>query len=199
MDLTTLARVKLAIEKSLTTDDSALSQLISEVSAAAEREMNRAAETKARTEFFDTLTNLVWVQSVPLLGYGDSACVITKVSYDVSWVWPTTSVVDATSYYLDLKTGLLYFRRGFSAGPRALKVEYTGGMEGTAADFVAAYPDIAQAVEQQVVHLWQTRGHLGLQSVNFEGGAISSGQESARWLDYPKRILKFYRRAGLCG
>ena len=69
---------------------------------------------------------------------------------------------------------------------------YTGGMAADTTAFVAAYPDIASAVDQQVAYFWHQRNTLGLSSVSGDAGNVSPGADSL--LPSVKRTLDIYRR-----
>lgn len=191
MDLTTVARVKLAFEKALTVNDTALAQLVTEVSASAERVMNRAAQTTARTVYHDSDGAPA---TLSLEGYGDPSSVVSSVSHDTDRAWGSGTAIDAGDYTFDPTTGLLYLDISKPAGRRTFKVVYSGGMAADTTAFIARYPEIAQAIEQQVVHLWQQRGHLGVQNVSFEGGSIGMAADGSRWLTYVLDVLKRHKR-----
>jgi hypothetical protein len=66
-------------------------------------------------------------------------------------------------------------------------------MADSVANFVGRFVAVAQAVEQQVVHFWQTRGHLGLQSVSFQGGSLNQSEAGSKWLPWVLDVLNRHK------
>jgi len=206
MDMTTAERVRVmmmagAVDAgtALHTDtSSALAQLIPEVSAAAETLMDRYADnTVSRTEYFDVEPGktLYRVKGFPV-------ATLTSVHYD-PWTQAfasTTALTSGTDFFsVTLNPhGFIRMMSPFaceSLMPSALKVVYTGGMAASAAAFITAYPDIAMAIEQQVIYQWKRRNDLGTISVSDAGGTVTT--ESMAWLPSVRAILEQHKR-GQC-
>lgn len=190
MDLTTAARVRDRLE--IVADDAKslaqLAPLISRVSAQAERFMNRSVQTTSRTVQYDVRAGQLefWLPAYPITS-------ITSIYSDSLRSFGSETLVASTDYYYDATNGLLSFEAMPSSGRGSLKITYTGGMAATAAAFVTAYPDIAEAVDQQVVFLWSRRRSVGLTSVSEANGSISV-VENAALLPEVKAILSSHRR-----
>lgn len=182
MDLTTLARVKalasaggVALGDEL---DGPITRLITQYSVAAAKVMNRHTESTARTEQFD-VSRAQRVFSLP--GYPGS---VTTVKHATDRDFTNVTAIDSDNYYFESATGLLHIDGWpLYPAPGALQVVYTGGMGASAAAFIVAYPDIAHAVEEQIVHFLQRKDSMGSTSVSFEGGSMSHAG-AVQWLPH---------------
>jgi len=118
---------------------------------------------------------------------------------DIEWVFDTDHLIEATSYRVNVDTGLLYFREGYEPdeGPQALKVVYTGGMAATTEKFMLAYPDIAQAIARQVAYLFNTRHTIGATSIDVGATTGASWQGDVEWLPGVKAVLDGHRRSAV--
>lgn len=197
MDLTTTARVAAIIAPGQTLSASttaALAQLITSVSAAAEVVMDRAAQSSARTEYFTVEPGQ---RRFSLRAWPVSA--VSSVNYDLDNAW-TGAALDADEFVSPVysPTGELVIRYALLArehevdAPSALRVIYTGGMAADAAAFIAAFPDVAEAVELQVAHLWHARNAPGMSSVSGDGGNVSPTADA--WVPRALEILRSRRR-----
>lgn len=200
MDLTTTTRVANLINAggaapaSFTTTAAIL---VSTVSAAVERYLDRGMQTAARTEYFDVTNDQ---RVFALKAYPVSS--VTGVWFDVEQTWDATTELSSAEYRSPVydPRGLLtlsipqkiYITPGVDVAYRAMKVSYTGGMAADTNAFIAAFPDIAGAVDHQVAYLWHRRNELGLASVSGDAGSVSPGAES--WLPWVKTVLDQYRR-----
>ena len=197
MDLTTTARVAAIIAPGQTLSaatTAALAQLITSVSAAAEVVMDRHAQSASRTEY---LTVEPGQRRFSLRAWPVSA--VSSVNYDLDNAWTGTAL--STDDYVSpvySPTGELVIRYALLArehevdAPSALRVIYTGGMAADATAFIAAFPDIAEAVNMQVAHLWHLRTAPGISSVSGDGGSIGDGSEA--WVPRALELLKSRRR-----
>ena len=192
LDMTTVARVKaliIGLSASDTTYDAELDRWIDQLSAAAEKHMNRVALAAAQTQFFDVRPSqaVFFMRATPVTAW-------TAVNNDDARTFGTSTVVDADNYATDDDVGKLEFDGVVLApGPKTLKVTYTGGMAADTTAFVAAFPDIAGAMDVQIAHLHQRRGQLGAQSVSADGASISV-DDPTKWLPVLKRALDAHRR-----
>jgi len=198
LPMTTVQLVKDLIE--IKTDDAehdtAIARLITYVSAQAQALLGRHVWIESRTE---QLAVKPRQRSFQLVGYGHEDSEVKSVKNSWRRAWSSVSDKDETGYFFDPATGLLRFDSYLEAGFGALLVEYSGGMADGTVSFVAAYPDISGAIAQQVGHLWQRRGELGIQDVSFQGGTVAAGEEAARWLKMPKATILRYRRGQFGG
>lgn len=197
MDLTTSARVKQWAAGAISGSglDDLIASLITDVSAQAEKHMGRVAEIPGtdRADYFD----VEWdgQRHFPLKAW--PATSITDVRYDPDADFGSETILPATAW-LDItgdseNDGLLSLRTRLRAADHSLKVNYKGGMAADTAAFVAAYPDVAGAVDAQVFFFLQRRDTLGIESVSGEGGSITNLSD-IRWLPHVRRILDYHRR-----
>lgn len=198
MDLTTTTRVEnliLATGTPPAWTTTAIGQLITEVSAAVERYLDRYAQSGvSRTEYLDVEAGqrLFRLRAYPVAS-------MTSVSFDPEQVFGSDTVIDSGDYFSPLynSSGVLRFPYDLNPPdtatlPDCLKVVYTGGMASSTANFITSYPDIAGAVDKQVAFLYQNRNNLGVSSVSGDAGSISIGAEA--WLPQVKVVLDQYRR-----
>lgn len=152
-----------------------LAQIIAGVSKSVEKELRRHAEAVERTVQIDVNRHS---RSISLKGYPITS--VSLVQNDSSRAFGSGTNVDSTLYYVDLLAGIISFDFELLWGPGAAKVTYTGGMAAGAdeetrrAAFIAAYPDLVMAIDQQIYYLWSRRDNPGVISKNpsdFGGGA----------------------------
>jgi hypothetical protein len=152
-----------------------LSQIITGVSKSVEKELRRHAEAVERTVQIDVNRHST---SISLKGYPITS--VSTIQNDPSRVYPVGTSVDPVLYYVDLEAGIISFDFELLWGPGAAKVTYTGGMAAGAdeatrrAAFIAAYPDLVMAIDQQIYYLWSRRDNPGVINKNpsdFGGGA----------------------------
>lgn len=173
VDLTTKARVQALLAsggQKTTPFDSWLPTLISDVSARFERYMGRGTKAEARTEDFDAAPD---VDRFFLEAYPVSA--VASVSYDPDRAFGAETVLDADSYALDARRGIVILDH-YALGrysPRAVRIVYTGGLGAAAANVVSSYPDLALAADLQIAHLLKQRNALGATAVSAGGGSTS--------------------------
>lgn len=191
MDLTTATRVKLrlAIDGDDTAYDTIIAQIITRVSAEVEVLMSRHVESTARTVQLDTFHIM---RHISLRGY--PVTTLTSVHNDVDRNFGSDTLIAAADYYTDTGAGLLWFDVTLSSARGGLQVIYTGGMATSAANFITAYPDIAEAVDQRVAQLWQRRNEVGLSSVGGGQGNISA--QTIDWIPDALAVVMSYRRLG---
>ena len=176
MNLTTLDRVRAILEmpEGITQHDEKLQQLIESVSASVEDHLGRLCEKKARTAILDTEESgtgrLIYLKAWPVAS-------IASVYLDYEGAFPTTSLLDTSSYRLlqNGELGLLMLLTSVECWPSCLKVIYTGGLASTPEDFGKDYPAIASAVDQQVVYEFKRSGEIGSDSVSGAGGSVTTG------------------------
>lgn len=193
MNLTTEARVKVHIEAggqglSASSTTGLLNALIASYSEDFEQYMGRVVLSGATTQQFDVDAG-DWVFSM-------AAWPVTTVSSvyndtDRSW---SSGEVDSDNYYMELSSGILSIDgQTLSSGPGVLRVQYTGGMAASTASFIAAYPDIAAACDQQVAYHYQRRQALGAQGLSV-GSANVSWVGALDLLPKVKKVLDRHRR-----
>lgn len=195
MDLTTTARVASRVKPGQTTlgtnDDLLVAQMITDVSGQVERYLDRYTLATSRTEYLDVAADqTAW----RLKAYPVTA--VSSIIYDADQAFDAADEMDADDYddpTLET-TGILTIPGG--AGPtarKALKVTYTGGMAASTAAFISAYPDIAMAVEMQVV--WHYLRRLGIGTAGRSGDKGSDTLVAGTpFIPEVKTTLDMYRR-----
>lgn len=192
MDLTTTTRVRTLLEgggiqqANLAT---LIAQAITDVSGYVERYLDRGAQVGARVEILDVQP---LAQAFRLYGYPVTS--FTDIRHDTGRGFAASTVVPSTAYVRDDTNGWVTFDRYFLAdGPGVLRIAYSGGMAADTASFVAAFPAIASAVDQQVAALIQRRHSLSGQNVS--AGNMSAGFVGAYdLLPSVTQVLNEYRR-----
>lgn len=198
MNLSTVDRVlALTSATGKATDETRaeVAAVLATVSGAVERYLDRLALRTARTEYHDVE---VGQRRFALRAY--PVTTLTSVAFDPEQAWTTT--ITATSDYLSPLydgAGVLVVRYDLAPcvpAPGSLKVVYTGGMATDTDSFVAAYPDLAGAVDVQTSHEWQRRNALGVSSVSYPDGTTAS-LSLERWVPSVKQVLDYYRRVSV--
>lgn len=191
MDLTTLARVKAWGGFTTTQHDALMSSLITAVSAEAEKFLNRHVEQLARTEQFDVKRG---IQHIFLPGFPVLAAPALQVRNNQSRDFTGAAIAVTNNYFLDLRRGIIKFDRyELVTGPGVVQVIYTGGMATSVAAFIAAYPNLANAVDMQISFMVRRRDSFGTVSFNAEGGSISL-EAPLEWINPARTALNDERR-----
>lgn len=186
IDLVTLARVKarLGVESSDTSNDAVLSQYITAVSRQVERYLDRHTEQAARTEVYELPPNrnVLLLRGVPV---DTDESFTLKFSTYRSFM-SSTSLASNDDYVIDASNGMvrLYINytgyrdrvTGSLIHPAHAQVAYTGGMAADTATFATDYPDIAQAVEDQVRYIWQRQDSQGGSRTLHESSSTYTGE-----------------------
>lgn len=194
MDLTTLDRVKLTADSdpTLTTEDALFSQLITSVSAGAERYMRREAQTASRNQLFTHVvgSKVLWLPAWPVT----SVAVVYYAGRPSDTTLPNY-MLSMDSYGFNPDTGILRFFRTMSLDPGYLRVTWTGGMAADTATFIVEFPDIAEVIDRQVVYEWQRRKSAGAAAVTTQTGSktFSAGAE-LNLLENTRMVLDAYSR-----
>ena len=191
LDLTTLARVKAMLDPSYTaTDlDALIGSLISAVSAAAEKEMDREALTNTYTEFFSPQP---FQRKFPLAAFPVVSIVSVKEDFDRGF-GSGIAALDDTDFTVDDYGILTVDNYLMSPGNRTMRVVYSGGMATTAGGFVTAFPDVAVAVDLQVAFLVRRKNQLGLTTQGMVGASFQVFGP-VEWLPQAREILANRRR-----
>lgn len=205
MDFTTLARVKARISESTTAQDALLQQMISAVSVEMERAMCRYAQATQRTEVvsFPSSSRLAVLRGFPVQttsADGRTSLPFTVKISDTPTFSSVTSAVQNTDYTLEPESGIVRILGGYtpvrSQGGRALaplyaQVTYTGGMAADTTAFILAYPDLAQACDDQVSYAHQRKNSMGGNSTVGDGGSAIF-TEGYTFLPSVRRAIALY-------
>lgn len=186
MLITTLANVKDLIGKTGTEDDTILNAIVLAVSARFENYCDRLIESKSRTEYFDIEEGqqLFKVKAFPV-----SALVCYN---DETWLFTTALDTDVFTFLGDWGE-LMFTDYVLIAGPKALKVVYTGGMAGTQAALQTAYPDFEMAARIQAAFMWERRKKIGVNAEAIQGTSVQISQK-LELISEVKETLDQYRR-----
>lgn len=181
MDFTTSTRVKEALVISGSGSDTFIAQAITAVSGDLERVMDRHAQQTARTETYAVkyTKNFLLLRGYPL---DTGAALTVKVSQTLDFT-DSDALTEDEDYTCDPVTGELRLleeyepRRnpysGMPIAPIQVQVTYTGGMATNTAGIISAFPELAQACDMQVVHLFKRRSMPGATSAQTGTSDIS--------------------------
>lgn len=192
LDMTSLTLVKQRLpEVSGTTQDTLLTALIQQTSAAAENVMSRRSLIAATTEDFDLRAGQ---RTVHLRAWPVNPAEDVIVKFDATYEFAAdTELEEGTDYYLDAIAGLLRLHSiPLLPSFGSLRVTTTGGMAADATAFAAAYPDIAGAVADQVAFAFRRRGLLGLASKGIGGSSVAIASQD--WLPSSYEIIRYHAR-----
>lgn len=169
MDLTTIERVRARGDfESIAASDAVLEEFIVAVSKSVEELMARHVLEAERTEVVrvDRFKRTITLPGRPIVSVAE-----LKVGTrpDLS----SASATDATAYDVLLEQGQIRLNWSPSYEPTYIEVTYTGGMALTTDAFVTAYPDIADAVDVEVIHRWNRRKTPGSESTTFGDGGVA--------------------------
>ena len=195
MDLTTAARVATLIvpgETAPSAFNTVIGQVITAVSAAAERYLGRWAQTTSRTEYFTVSPGkrVYRMRAFPVT-------TLTSVYLDVDQAFGADTALTSDDYFNPTLSndGIFALKLWPAVGEidaqSALKVTYTGGMATTTANFISGYPDIAHAIDLQCAHIYHTRNYAGTLSQSGDSGSVSI--QTVDWLPEVKATLDRYR------
>jgi hypothetical protein len=200
VNLSTVERIKAALGTNPTSAiDDQLTPLLRSVSARAKQYLNREVEIIERVETVDLEEGqtMVALRAWPI-DMGEAF----EVFNDASREFGDETLVEPEGYYVDEDRGLLFLDPFVPVtGRRVLRVVYTGGMGAvdgtdgeTSEEFIAAYPDIAQAVDTQCAEMHRRRDRLGATSTSFQGGGTSY-EGPVKLLPLVTSMLDPHRRA----
>ncbi len=150
--------------------------------------MDRTVTAATYTEYLDVepLQLRFTLKAIPVTS-------MASVTSDTQWEFTTGAIAtDSRTYNPD--TGLLTLTAyDAPAGPRSLRVIYAGGMAATAASFASSYPEIADAIDQQVAHAWRRRKSPGKTAESDRMGNRTF-EGALGWLPHVKATLLDHRR-----
>jgi hypothetical protein len=193
--LTTIDRVKRRgafSEKE--TNDTLLNELIAEVSADAEEFMGRHVWQTERTEVYRVSLHqhMLSLKGSPIVS-------VTSVKYARSRDFTGVSALDTANYNADLELGMIEFRENMPFAPGYVEVVYEGGMVAAATEavvpaaFIAAHPDLAGALDQEIVErVRRMRNPSG--SVMTKHGMTQQQRDLMLLRDVKRRLARHKRR-----
>lgn len=191
--LTTVARIKTRLAITSSQHDTALDQIVHEVSARFERYLNRTIVKADQTDVYPVRNGrtLLTLKATP----------VTSIA-SVKQAWhgsalASASAMQATEYMLEsAQNGQLRFMSPLVSGsartPTYVQVEYRGGMALDTTDFMLTWPDIALAAEIQAAYQFERKMTPG-GNASFEGGG-SSFTGDLELLPNVRHTLDLHRR-----
>jgi hypothetical protein len=209
LDLTTLARVKatVPIRTADVDQDALLSQFISALSAQAERYLRREVLQVERYEVHavrDGRTSVA-LKAYPVIATDGRGGFLNAFNVKLSSTTSFSSsptLVRNRDYVLEEPNGTLRLSLlpsafttapdGRATAPGYVQVQYSGGMAATTAAFVSAYPEIAAAIDVDVVHFWKRRNSPEGEVKVADSVMEVSGQ--LQLLKHSREVLDPYRR-----
>lgn len=208
MDLTTIARVAQLVNPggALPTtgtgengEEAIFNRLILQVSEDARRFLDREVLIATRTQYFDVeqYQRVFQLNAWPILS-------VTSVNYDPDQTFDAADNLTAGDDYRNAvldSVGHLELRRDLLSQGRvgkSLKVVYRGGMATDTSDFVMKYPDIASALDFEIIHRWRFEKTGGITSISSEFGTIVKPSAPLKgWTPFARVTLERHRRIAI--
>ncbi len=199
MDLTTEARVEALGEINadwrVSTKRSAwMSQAITAWSNRAEDYLRRKTTAATYTEYLDVAAGqaVFSLKAFPVT-------TMSAVYQDTSRSFSGVSAISSALYSCITGSGLLRVDQyGLMRGLASLKVVYAGGMASTTSAFVSAFPDVADGLDRQIVHVWNRRKDQGA-TVTTAGPGTMQWDGEVSWLKDVRAVLDNHRRYSFGG
>lgn len=196
LELTTLAIVKNIMEMpvSVTKHDATLTGLIRGVSADFQRLSGRLVNQVAQTEIVDVLES---TRRLLLKAWPVKSSPTIQIFHDVDRAFGATTEIDSDLYYLDLEEGIVDLFQRFNDGKKVIKILYTGGMATLTGpeiglEFWTLFPDIAEAVQFEVIREFKLKDNLG-------AAAIKIAEHSTTIMSDKQRSKLFWRMVNAYG
>lgn len=190
MDLTTTASVNTRRGADATDDATVIGTLITEVSADAETYLARHVENTERTEVYRLPRR---TQMIRLQGYPVEAVALVEAATEATMIGASTISVETYDFAGFASTGRLHFQTPDQWAERWVRVRYTGGMADDTAAFMAAFPSLSGAVEEQVVHMLARIDTPGVSETRLRDGGVEY-EGAVDLLPQVRRRLDQYRR-----
>ena len=166
--MTTLARVAARRDLQGTADDALLSEFIAAVSQTTEERVSRHAQAAARTEVFrvDRFKRMLTLPGRPI-------STVTSIKVNYIPVFDTVTAADPSAYDILSDQGQVRLNWSLNYSPSYVEVVYTGGMAADTTSFIAAYPEVADAVDVEVVNRWNRRKSPGGETTTLGSATVS--------------------------
>ena len=189
IDLCTVSGVAAILKGTLdSASEDLIGRFIASVSAAAETRWLRRKtklETHTRQMDIDRGQRVIFLDAYPV-----SAAPVPEFRNDLSREF-TGDAIDASSYYLDLTSGIVEFDRVYLIqGAGVLEAMWTGGMASSTAALIsgAAFDDVIRGAEIQVAHMFQRRLDIGRSSLSAEGGSLQLARPALTLCDATREL-----------
>ena len=165
--------------------------ILNRIDAEAKRILNREVCSEQRTEvhFLEQYETDCYLKGFPI---DDKTSIVVRTSERRKTLSAQTAL-GTDDFDVVSENGLLILEnQKATSSPFHVEVTYTGGMALDFDAFLAAFPDIVRAVEDQFVHDWNKRKSPG-RSINLRQGSVQVDPEMT-WLKTSHRTLSAYRR-----
>lgn len=179
MQLASLAGTKAFLEIEVSTHDTLLGTLLTQISKRVETFLNRDLEKLARTAYYNAGRKMFFLPAYPI----DEALTLTVAldgttldKDDDYYVWPDSGCIE------------FYVTPAYTQ-PKGIVIAWTGGY----ADYSTVPADIQMAVIMQTAFVFRRRRDIGLASISMPDGSIGVNAPT-ELLPEVKRVLKSYRR-----
>lgn len=195
MNLTTLEMVRDRLDQAgdRKKDDPILMRIIARVSSEAEKAMARDVTSEPYVHTLDMASGQC---SFQLRAWPVSSVAYVRYDNSTDRAFESTTELASTAYLVDKAAGLVRIFTPRVGGPQVLRVSYSGGMAADVDDFVEAYPDIADALAEQVVHVFGRRKGPG-DLARTIGGASVTLANPQQWLTPVAAVLADHRTGDL--
>ncbi len=191
--LTTVARLKTRLAITSSQHDTALDQIVQEVSARIERYINRTILKADQTDVYPVRNGrtLLTLKATPVTSIAS-----VKQAWHPSAL-TSASAMDETTYVLEsVQNGHLRFMSPLVSGsartPTYVQVAYLGGMALDTTDFMLTWPDIALAAELQAAYQFDRKMSPGGNATQEGGGTSFNGD--LELLANVRQTLDLHRR-----
>lgn len=135
---------------------------------------------------------VVWLRAWPV-----DLTATVDVRIDSDRAFGLGDVVDPADYTIVDRYGALEFDTWYWPtvvyGENILRVKYTAGLAATAAALETAYPDLAMAIADQVIHHWRRRGNKGGQAQQ-AGAGSNTYAGGVDWLPQSLEVVLSFQR-----
>lgn len=164
-DLTTVAAVKTRMGISGSAKDAVLAALVTHVSAELQRFCDRTFAAADYVDQFDADgTDVLVLRNRPIN-------TVTDVRVDPLRLFPTSTIVDSTQYYVDLRRAMIRFVDVVPTwGVGAVKVTYNAG-------YVAIPDDVAKLTIDLIVYSYNQRQSWGNKHESLGGSSFAKAEE----------------------
>lgn len=194
--LTEIERVKRRGSINTDQDDQLIEELIAEISADAEDFVGRHIISTLRTESYRLPAH---DHNVSLYGYPVASVVSVKL-HSRDDVWSDVTQLATSLWVLDAQAGTIFIRTVVEHAPTYVQVVYTGGLvsssgddpEGVTKNFIASFPHIAGALDQEVVIRLKRRKMPNAGQIVHKGAMVQMPRDLGLLQD-TKRRLRFLK------
>lgn len=189
--LVPLEDVKEALGITTETKNDELERILKSVSMDFQNTSGRGVDLIARTEYFDVED---YTRQIFLKGFPVEASPALVLRQDLDRNFGDTTIVDTEYYYTDNDTGIIDLFQNYPAGRKTIKITYTGGMAKMTSpdageEFWTLYPEVANAVLQQVIAEYKGIPNLGASAVKIRDNQVTVNKPVGRLPIFQRAII----------